>query len=104
MANGWHRKRMDAAALARKAEYNSPHYKQARAQAKAQVEAGHANCWRCHRPIPPGTDWHLGHHDSDRTILMGPEHATCNLKAAASKGAQVANARRRAPRITALRM
>ena len=105
MASGWHRKTMDAAALARKREYNSPAYKAARLKAKALVDSGHAHCWRCRKPIPPGSNWHLGHDDNDRSIIRGPEHAVeCNLRAAARKGAQVANAKRRAPRITALRM
>lgn len=101
MANGWHRKRNDAAARARKAEYNSRRYKQARAQVKAQVDAGLAHCWRCGQPIPPGTPWHLGHHDNDRSRLMGAEHPACNLRSAARKGNRISNAARR---VTALRM
>src|SRR5688572_17538852 len=107
MASGWHRKRYDAAAQARAAEYRSPAYKAARAQAKALVEAGQAHCWRCGRFIPPGSNWHLGHDDNDRRIVRGPEHAIeCNLKAAASKGARIANAKRKRRRtaVTALPM
>lgn len=46
------------------------------------VAAGHATCWRCQAPITPGTDWHVGHDDHDRSITRGPEHAHCNLSAA----------------------
>jgi len=105
MANGWHRKVDDAAARARAVEYRSPEYRAARAVVKRQVEAGTAQCWRCGRQLVSG-HWHLGHHDMDRTRLMGGECATCNLRAAASKGARIANARRkaRAQGTTALRM
>lgn len=89
--NGWHRQNR-AAALARKREYNSAEYKQARAKAARDVAAGRAYCWRprCRRWIPPGSAWHLGHDDWDRRIIRGPEHPTCNLGGAARK----ANAQR----------
>ena len=105
MANGWHRKVNDAAAQARAAEYRSPEYRAARAVVKRQVDAGLAHCWRCGSQLHPGY-WHLGHHDTDRSRLMGGECTTCNLRAAASKGARVANARRktRTQGTTALRM
>lgn len=95
-ASGWHRKKQDAAARARQAEYRSPAYKQARQAVKSQVEAGTAHCWRptCQRPLIPG-HWHLGHDDHDRSIIRGGECSSCNVKAAASKGARVANARRK---------
>ena len=93
--SGWHRKVYDAKAQARQAEYRSPRYKAARLTVQHQVEAGAARCWRCGKPIPPGTPWHLGHSDTDRSVLMGAEHEACNLKAAASKGARVANAKRK---------
>lgn len=95
MAPGWHRKVYDQAARARAAEYRTPRYKATRQAVKAQVDAGLARCWRCTEPIPPGSAWHLGHDDLDRSIIRGAEHPDCNLKAAASKGARVANARRR---------
>lgn len=108
MASGWHRKDpTDAASRARAAEYRSPRYKATRAAAKVHVESGAATCWRCGKWIPPGSNWHLGHDDNDRRIIRGPEHAIeCNLKAAASKGARVANANRKAKRVgvTALSM
>lgn len=55
------------------------------------VAAGRANCWRCGLPIPPATEWtvpsgrvwHVGHDGGRRT--RGPEHAKCNLEAAAAK-------------------
>jgi hypothetical protein len=98
---GWHRKTYDAAARARAAEYRSPRYKATRQAVKLQVDAGLAHCWRCGKQLQPG-HWHLGHDDNDRSILKGGECAGCNLKAAASKGARVANAKRR--NVTALRM
>lgn len=54
---------------------------------KPRVDAGLVACWRCRRLIEPGSRWHLGHNDA-RTGYMGPEHASCNLKAAARVGYQ----------------
>ena len=42
------------------------------------VSAGGVVCARCGRPIAPGSAWDLGHHDKDRNIYTGPEHARCN--------------------------
>lgn len=53
-------------------------HQQLRAKLKRTVDAGHAVCWRCSRPIIPGTPWHLGHDDHDRRLYRGPEHARCN--------------------------
>jgi hypothetical protein len=75
-------------------EYATPEYRQARAAAKELVEAGYGHCWRCWGWIPPGSRWHLGHDDWDRTVIRGPEHERCNLTAAARKGRLVASARR----------
>lgn len=101
--SGWHRKDPSSpASQARAAEYRTPAYRQARAAVAVQVNAGLAHCWRCGKTLIPGR-WHLGHHDHDRTRLMGGECAGCNLKAAASKGARIANARRQT-RVTALPM
>lgn len=44
----------------------------------------HYLCWRCDRRIDPA-DWHLGHDDKDRTVIKGPEHPLCNLRAAGRK-------------------
>ena len=57
-------------------------YWRARARAKRAVDAGGVTCWRCGQPIEPDSNWHMGHDDEDRTILRGPEHASCNLSAA----------------------
>jgi hypothetical protein len=46
------------------------------------VAEGVVSCWRCHAPIPPGGDFHLGHDDNDRNIIRGPECPPCNLSAA----------------------
>lgn len=94
--NGWHRKADDAAARARAAKYRSVEHKRQRAAGQALVDAGVAYCWRCRGWIAPGSRWHVGHDDDDPTMYRGPEHASCNLKAAARKGSRVANARRKA--------
>jgi hypothetical protein len=99
-SSGWHRKRFDAAAAQRKREYNSTAYKRARAAAKREVDAGRAHCWRCGTWLPPRSEFHLGHDDDDRSIIRGAECPSCNLKAAASTGAKVANARRNAQQPT----
>lgn len=49
-----------------------------RKQYAAQVKAGQAQCWRCGLPIPPDSEWDLGHDDHDRTKYKGPEHIKCN--------------------------
>lgn len=95
-ASGWHRVRTDTAAYrARRAKYNSAEHKAARKHYAAWIAAGNGRCWRCLLPIPLGSEWHVGHSDDGRTI-MGAEHASCNKGAAASKGARVANAKRKA--------
>ncbi len=38
------------------------------------VAAGNALCARCGRPILPWQEWDLGHVDSNRALLAGPEH------------------------------
>ena len=77
------------------AEYDSPEYRRIRANLKREVEAGNGWCWRCGKWLPPGSKWHTGHSD-DRTTVMGGECVSCNLGTAASKGARVANANRKA--------
>jgi hypothetical protein len=94
----WNRKPNNEATLRRKAEYNTAEHRQTVALCKELVAAGVAYCWRCKGHIPPGSKVHAGHDDADRTVYRGPEHPSCNLKAAASKGARIANARRKAQR------
>jgi len=65
--------------------YGTAHQK-LRAQVAILVASGEAVCWRCRRPIWPGSDWDLGHSDWDRSQYMGPEHQRCNRAAAARKG------------------
>jgi hypothetical protein len=89
-----------AADARRQAEYQTPEYKAARRAVKALVASGNAHCWRCGKHIPPGAEVHTGHDDNDRSILRGAECGHCNRKAGASKGARVANARRKAAHLT----
>jgi hypothetical protein len=49
-----------------------------RKKLKPRVEAGAVTCWRCSQRILPGQPWDLGHHDTNRTLYMGPEHRRCN--------------------------
>lgn len=99
MKSGWHRKVDNAATRARVAQYRSPEHRAQRAAGQAQVDAGTASCWRCGLPILPGAKWHVGHDDNDRTLYRGPEHPSCNLKAAARRGNRITNARRKTKRI-----
>lgn len=57
-------------------------FRELRKRLDPTVKAGAAKCWRCGKPIPPNTEWHLGHDDNDRSIIRGPEHPLCNLSAA----------------------
>lgn len=103
MANGWHRKNDTPAERARRAKYNDHPHQQARTHYAAEIAAGRGVCWRCGRDIPPGTpsrSWHVGHDDHDPSIIRGAEHATCNLKAGARKGATIANRARRSSPLT----
>lgn len=63
-----------------------------RAKWAAVVEAGKAECARCHRPIMADDPWDLDHND-DRTGYIGPSHATCNRSAGGRNGAAVTNSR-----------
>lgn len=99
MANptGWHRKNTTPAETARRAKYNSPQHRAARAAFTVLIATGRGICWRCQRPIPPGTPgraWNVGHDDDQVDLIRGPEHTRCNKSAAARKGARIANAQR----------
>jgi hypothetical protein len=88
---------------ARRRKYNSRAHRQASATYKQQMQRdGHLTCWRCTRLIPQGARWHVGHDDNQLDLIRGPEHAACNVKAAASKGARIVNRARRRPRPHAL--
>lgn len=102
--SGWHRKVDNAATRARVAQYRSPEHKRRRALAKLEVDAGRAHCWRCGTWLHPESAWHLGHDDYDRTLYRGAECAACNLRAAARKGARIANAIRKATRSDSTRL
>lgn len=45
---------------------------------QARVLSGTVLCARCHRLIPAGAPWDLGHDDHDRGRYSGPEHRRCN--------------------------
>ena len=64
--------------------YGAAHVKR-RAEAKKQVDAGQANCWRCGRWLPPGEPFDLGHDDDDRTVYRGPECVPCNRSTSGRK-------------------
>lgn len=81
--------------------YGSTHQRE-RERWRPLVDRGEVDCWRCGHPILPGTPWHLGHDDYDRTVYRGPEHPRCNLIAAAANGNRARNQQRytsSAPRI-----
>lgn len=59
-------------------------HQRTRARWAPLVATGTVRCWRCNELIPAGADWHLGHTD-DTKSYGGPEHALCNLRAAANK-------------------
>lgn len=79
--------------------YGAGHQRE-RARWAKEVEAGRAICWRCRRPIQPGSPWDLGHDDHDRTQYRGPEHRACNRGAGARKVNQQRRTRRRQPPAT----
>jgi hypothetical protein len=66
------------------AGYGNAHQK-LRKRIATLVARGGAVCWRCRRPILPGTPWDLGHDDYDRRVYRGPEHRYCNRSAGARK-------------------
>jgi hypothetical protein len=57
--------------------YDAAHWRE-RAKWVPLVERGEVDCWRCGRWIPPGSVWHLGHDDRDRSVYRGPECVPCN--------------------------
>jgi hypothetical protein len=57
--------------------YGAAH-KRLRGRVAKTVEAGATVCWRCRRPVAPGSAWHLGHSDDRRYYYRGPEHAACS--------------------------
>jgi hypothetical protein len=61
-------------------KYDTKEHRTARKHLGREVASGVALCWRCGRPIAPGSKWHVGHDDAGERI-MGAEHASCNLSA-----------------------
>ena len=62
--------------------YNTAEHKRLRARYRKAIEAGQGwcaetICLMLSRWIPPGSDWHLAHHD-DGVNYKGPAHARCN--------------------------
>lgn len=56
--------------------YGSAHQRTRIAIAQS-VNAGHARCARCGKPIRVGQPWDLDHTDN-RNGYLGASHATCN--------------------------
>jgi hypothetical protein len=58
------------------------HHRAVRRRWERLVARGGVSCWRCGKPIPPGTAWDLGHVDDPeaRRVLPDrhPEHVGCN--------------------------
>lgn len=77
--------------------YGTRHQKLRKAW-EVRVATGLVVCPRCGETIDPGAAWDLGHDDHDRSRYTGPEHASCNRRAAA-----VIGNRRRAPIATTSR-
>lgn len=100
-ASGWHRKVRGPADVVRQRKYDSAEHKAAKAHLRILVAGGRASCWRCGKTLVPG-QWHVGHDDVNTLIIRGGECAReCNLKAAARKGALIANANRKRKRLEA---
>lgn len=88
----WQRRSFTDAARERQRQYRSPEHKAERRRVADEVEAGEAFCWRCGQHIPPGSPFHLGHDDDDRSVYRGAECPECNLRAAARKGRRMQHA------------
>lgn len=73
--------------------YGAKHQK-LRKQYQKVVDAGAAECWRCGKAVPPGSEWQLGHDDNDRSKYMGVECTYCNESTGGRNGAAVTNAAR----------
>lgn len=105
LGNGWHRRDNNSpASKARKAKYNSAEHRNARKHYAAWIATGNGRCWRCGRPITPGSDWHVGHDDLATNVIRGAEHAACNKTAAARKGNRIAMAKRKLVRSRVTRL
>jgi hypothetical protein len=72
--------------------YGAEHQR-ARRRWEREVQMGVVACARCGRWIAPGTPWDLGHHDLDRSVIVGPEHRRCN-RATMRRGRFTARRRR----------
>lgn len=76
-----HRAERDRERGTREQRGYGPEFARQRRRYAARIAAGEViPCWRCGQPVT--TDFHLGHADHDRTVIRGPEHPACNLKAA----------------------
>ena len=61
-----------------------------------KVERGEVCCAKCGEWIAPGTPWHLGHDDQDRTQYLGPLHRRCNCDTGAFRQRIVQQGQQRA--------
>lgn len=62
--------------------YGSAHTTESRRWKRRIATGERVLCWRCGEPITNPAEMDLGHDDSDKTIVRGPEHAKCNRSTA----------------------
>lgn len=63
--------------------YDREYQKLRRWWARKLQSGAYVLCWRCQKPIVG--KFHLGHDDDNRSIIRGPEHPECNLRAVTRK-------------------
>lgn len=102
--SGWHRKRTTPAGVARARDYASREHRTERAR-RVAAHTPASPCSRCHRPLGPITSaWHLPHRADRQGYEPGLWCADCNRREAASRGARIANARRKVRRASTTRL
>ncbi len=81
------------------AEYHRIRRAWAQVVAEGQAFCSERVCLYASRWIAPGASWHLAH-SPDRTMILGPAHARCNLSEAGRRGNPRGAAKRRRRRKT----